>query len=188
MKSPLKKILLIALLFNYFSCSSNLDFDQVQVIETTPVFNVSLGYFNITSDGFKTISSVPLTTLSNDIEYRIFENQLLKNNIEKQEYIIDIANSFNRAFEVEIGFLDIKGNNTYKPHSFTVEALDTNFKEIISIDNIDAENSSVKNTTTLRLNIGFKDKTTPFDITSAGAFNFKSSTTLYLRTSINNQE
>lgn len=191
MMSPLKKLLLIVLLVNYFSCSSNLDFDQVQQIETTPIFNISLGFFSVTSPGFSgvsSISSAPITSITEDIEYRIFENSILRNNLAKQEYSIEIANTFNRAFEIEISFLDSDGNNTYKSYSYTVNALDTNFREIIAINDIDDEYSNVKNTTTLRIEISLEDKSTPLNPASTGSFNFKSYTTLYLKTSINNQE
>lgn len=187
MKLILKKILLITFFINYFSCTSNLDFEQVEVIETTPIYNVSLGFFNITSNGFSGPDNIPVTSVSSDIEYRIFENTLLRDNLKKQEYAIEITNLFNRAFEIEISFLDFDGNNTFSSFTYTVNANDRDFKEKIIIDDIDTRNSNVKNTTTLRLKISLEDESIPLNEANSGSFNFKSSTTLYLGTSINHQ-
>lgn len=188
MRIYLQKNLLILFLINFISCSSNLDFEQALEIETTPIFNISLGFFKITSDGFTSNNASPITSVNEDIEYRIFENQILRDNITKQEYDIEINNTFNREFNITIAFLDFEENNTFNPVSYTVNANDTNFKETIVIDNIDSVNSNVKNTTTLRLTISLKDETRPLNQGSSGVFNFKSSTTVYLATTTKSKE
>ena len=81
MRIYLQKNLLILFLINFISCSSNLDFEQALEIETTPIFNISLGFFKITSDGFTSNNASPITSVNEDIEYRIFENQILRDNI-----------------------------------------------------------------------------------------------------------
>lgn len=183
----IKKSLLFAILINCFSCSSNLDFEQVQVLEASPAIHISLGFFNLTSPVFSDISSasgVPMISLVENVEYPIFENSILRDHLVAQEYTIEIANSFNRAFEVEISFLDRSGNNTFTPVLYTIEANNSNFKEKITVDDIETTNSTMKNTTTLRLQIRVKNQSIPLKPASEGSFVFKSFTSLYLSTSI----
>lgn len=187
MKLP-KKIILIAFSAIFLSCLSNLDFEQVKEIETTPVFNISLGFFNISSDGFASNNSAPITSISEDIEYRIFENQILRDNLIRQEYNINVVNTFNRSFILSVSFLDENGTDTFTSVSYTIAANDTDFKEKVIINDIATSNSVVKNTTILRLKLSLEDESNPISATSAGTFNFKSSTTVYLGTSINNEE
>jgi hypothetical protein len=186
MKLP-NKIILIAFLGILFSCSSNLDFDQVQDLETTPVYNIPLGYFTISSNGFISDAATPIVSVSEIIEYRIFDNSLLRDNLVRQNFSIEIINTFNRAFIISIGFLDENDNQTFPSSSYTVNANQQDFKEQIVIDNIDTNNSNVKNTKKLSLTINLEDQSTPLRA-SNGFFNFKSSTTVYLKTSIKDEE
>jgi len=182
-----KKKILIAILVNCFSCSSDLDFEQAQILETSPVFNISLGFFSLNSIVFADLSSasgVSMTSFVEDMEYQIFENSILRDHLVAQEYTIEIANTFNRTFEVEISFLDRSGNSTFTSVLYTIEANNSNFKEKITIDDVETTNNTVKNTTTLRLEIRVKDQSIPLRPASVGSFVFKSFTTLYLSTSI----
>ena len=190
MKLP-SKLILIAFLSAFFSCSSNLDFEQVKNIETSPVLNVPLGYFTISAEGFTenfgTISASNIS-VNEDIEYRIYENQILRDNITRQDFDIEIVNTFNRAFTITISFLDQNERETFPTVLYRVGENEQNFREKIIIDNINDANSGVKNTQKLRLNIDLEDNTTPLNSSDLGSFNFKSSTTLFLRTSINTEE
>lgn len=190
MKLP-NKLILIAFLGVFFSCSSNLDFEQVENIETLPVLNVPLRYFTVSAEGFTedfgTISASNIS-VNEDIEYRIYENQILRDNIIRQDFDIEIINTFNRAFTISISFLDENESETFTTVLYRVSENQQNFKEKIIIDNIKDVNSSVKNTQKLRLTINLEDPTVPLTRSDFGSFNFKSSTTLFLRTAINTEE
>lgn len=183
----LNKIILITFLGIFFSCSSNLDLDQVQDLETTPVFNIPLGFFSISFQGFINTLDEPIVSVSEIIEYRIFDFSLLRDNLVRQDYDIEINNSFKRAFVITIGFLDENDSQTFPSSSFRINANQQNFKEKIVIENTDTTNSNVKNTNKLSLTIRLEDTSMSLGI-SNGALNFKSSTTLYLRTSIKDEE
>jgi hypothetical protein len=183
----LNKFFLITFLGFVFSCSNNLDFDQVQEIETAPVFNISLGFFNITSNGFAGAGSAPLPSVNEDIEYRIFENQLLRDNLVRLEYNINITNTFNRSFTFSFRFLDENGDTTFLSDSYIIDANSASFEEILIHDK-ELLNNNIKETTRLRLELSLEDKSVPLSAGSAGTFSFKSSTIVYLETSINNEE
>jgi hypothetical protein len=181
-----RKIITVILVGFLFSCSSNLDFEQVNQIEAEPVFNISLGFFNISPTDFSGVGVSPVPSVNEDIEYRIFENQLLSDNLNRLEYTIGITNTFNRAFVFSFRFLDENGGDTFISESYSVDANSAISEEILIYDK-NSLNNNIRQTKSLRLELSFEDPSEPLSPSTTGTFQFKSSTTVYLKTSINNQ-
>lgn len=96
------KILILTSLF--FSCSSDLDFDQANDLKLEPVFVANLAYFNI-----------PATQLANDggtqilfdvQEFTAFKDSFFRDHLAKAEFDFEIENTIVRAFRVEMLLID----------------------------------------------------------------------------------
>ncbi|MDB2385691.1 hypothetical protein N9V96_04390, partial [Polaribacter sp.] len=151
-------------------------------------YTLSLGYFTLFSSDFVSPNGTPIVAATENIEYRIFDNQVLKENLIRQDFDIEITNTFNRSFEISLNFLDNNRNNTYQQIRYVVPANTQNFKESIVIDNINTSNSRIKDTERITVSISLEDASVPLGPDTVGAFNFQSSTTIYLKTSIKEGE
>jgi len=83
------------------SCIQNVDFDQVQEIEITPVVKSSLTFFNLDSLDFNGTNFV----LDNS-EFSFFDSDLAQRDVIKIELIFKINNTFNKDFNIVYQFLD----------------------------------------------------------------------------------
>ncbi|MCP2027266.1 hypothetical protein L1276_002423 [Flavobacterium sp. HSC-32F16] len=96
-------ILFSAILF--LSCSSDLDFDQIDDFKIEPVFVANVAHFNVKAneiDDDGTAHQIPP-----DVEdFDVFKNKFLNDNLTKAELNFETENTFNRAFKVEITFID----------------------------------------------------------------------------------
>lgn len=96
-------IIFSAILF--FSCSSDLDFDQIDDFKIEPVFVANVAHFDIKADQIEddgTGHQIPP-----DVEdFDVFKNKFLNDNLTKAELNFEIQNTFNRAFKVEIMLID----------------------------------------------------------------------------------
>lgn len=97
------KILFSSILF--LSCSSNLDFDQVNDFKIEPVFVANVAHFNIKANEIPDDGSGH--QLPPDVEdFDVFKNKFLNDNLTKAELNFELENTINRAFKVEIQFID----------------------------------------------------------------------------------
>ena len=97
------KILLLAFLF--LSCSSDLDFDQVDDLKLEPVFAANLAYFNI--EGNKISDNGQGQVIPPDTEdFDIFRRKFFTENLAKAALDFEIENTVNRAFSLDLVFLN----------------------------------------------------------------------------------
>lgn len=97
---------LLLLVIVCFSCASDLDFNQVNDVKLEPVFVSNLASFEIPAKDFVTggveqnvIYAVPTVDIFNDSFFR--------NNLVKAGLDFEINNTINRAYTLEITFLDV---------------------------------------------------------------------------------
>ena len=89
----------------FFSCSSNLDFDQVDDLVLQPTFVANLAYFTVTADQIVDDGSgFPIPPAVEDFD--VFKNKFFNENLIKTEFNFEIENTINRAFEVDLILLD----------------------------------------------------------------------------------
>lgn len=103
-----------------FSCTSDLDYDQANDIKLEPVFIANFANFDISPNEFvmngleqPTIIAVP--TLD------VFNDEFFRKSLKKVEFFLDIENTINRIFEVNLQFLD-RDNLVVYTTNFTVPA------------------------------------------------------------------
>ncbi|MEN2400963.1 hypothetical protein GKZ90_0014350 [Flavobacterium sp. MC2016-06] len=99
--SSISKIFILASLF--FSCSSDLDFNQVNDLKLEPVIVANLAYFNLPAAQIQNGQQIPPDVESFDIFRRKFFTEHLK----KAALDFEIENTISKAFALNIIFIDV---------------------------------------------------------------------------------
>ena len=132
--SGISKIIgILVLIFLSFSCSSDLDFDQIDDLKLEPVAVANLTYFNIPANDFVDNGS-ELNIAFDAQDFNPFRNSLMQEDLMKAEFNFEITNTINRAYKIDLVLIDVQ-NNTIETLSFNVQAYSggtnvLNFKEV----------------------------------------------------------
>lgn len=172
---PLIYLLILSILL-FTSCVKNVDFDQVDDIEITPVVKASLIYFDITASDFD------VTSFNTDVtEFQLFDNNTVQDDVTKIDLIFDIENTFNKNFNIIYSFLNEAGEVVS-----TINLLsnsDTNLNEIITFENQELANLlSAKAIVVSVVIIPNSNPTTP-----QMNLNFKSAADVYFKINVNEE-
>jgi hypothetical protein len=95
-------ILLCAL---FFSCSSDLDFDQTKDLKLEPVFVANLAYFDIPANKFVD-NGTEQQIAFDEQNFDIFKEKFFNDHLAKAEFAFEIENTVNRAFTLNILLLN----------------------------------------------------------------------------------
>jgi hypothetical protein len=92
------------LLFS-FSCSSDLDFEQVNNLELRPVVVANLSSFDVVAN--KLVNNGSEQSISMDTpDVGVFNSSFLKDNLNKANLSFEVNNTINRAFTLQLLFLN----------------------------------------------------------------------------------
>lgn len=111
------KVLLLAFLF--FSCSSDLDFDQVKDFKLEPVFVANLAYFDVPANEIPNDGTGQI--LFDQLEFTAFRDKFFKENLVKANLDFEIENTIPRAFTVDVVLLD-ENNKKLETDSYSIPA------------------------------------------------------------------
>jgi hypothetical protein len=127
----IKLCTVILLLINIFSCTKNVDFDQIDAVEITPNYLITLVFFELYAPDFldSVNTEVPIQV---DL-VRAPLKDLPQKNLEKVEFTIQTTNSFNRKFNAQIVFLDANNNPIYRLDPIVIPENSTELVTIIEI-------------------------------------------------------
>lgn len=171
------KILLFAFLF--FSCSSDLDFDQVNDFKLEPVFVANLAHFNVPAD--QIVVNGQAQQIASDIEdFDAFRKKFFTEHLAKAEMNFEIENSINRAFTLNILLLN-DNDEVLQTITFEIPAY-SGSSNVIKYPTEVFENDRLallKQTT----KVGFLIQVasgTPIDQDSTGNLKLRSSATVYM--------
>lgn len=103
--------------FLLFSCSSDLDFDQVNDFKLEPVFVANLAYFDIPAN--KLVDDGGTNIYPDVRDFDIFKNKFFNERLKKAEFDFEIENNINRSFVINM-LLISEGNQILQTLSFTV--------------------------------------------------------------------
>ena len=116
--SSLRKILsLLFSVFLLFSCSSDLDFDQVNDFKIEPVFVANLTYFNILAN--KLVDDGGTSIYPDVRDFDVFKDKFFNERLKKAEFDFEVENNINRAFILNMLLLNDQ-NQVLQTLSFTV--------------------------------------------------------------------
>ncbi len=115
------KHLAVAILFCFFitSCTKEVDFNQAKDLTLEPVLASDLIFFNAPAANFF-VDGSELSTIRDSVIIDLFNRDFVVDNVVKAEFVFETTNSINRAFSVQVDFLD---DTDLLKHSFTVSTL-----------------------------------------------------------------
>lgn len=123
--------LFVILLFTA-SCASDLDFDQVNTVKLEPVFVANLAYFNVPAADFVT-NGQEQNTVFDTPTAEFFNDKFLKDNLKKVDFFIELENTINRAYVLDVAFLDNANNPVYTTN-FSIPAYSGSVNKVSKID------------------------------------------------------
>lgn len=161
----------------FLSCSSDLDFDQVNNFTIEPVFVANLAYFDlkandITGDG----SGYQIPEVTEDFD--VFKNRFLNERLTKAELDFEMENTINRAFKVEMMLID-QNNKTLETITLNVppyvsgSSIKTYTTEVFEVERLALLKRTVK--------VGFAVTIEPGAVGVSGNLKLKSGATAYMK-------
>ena len=166
-----------------FSCTENLDFNQVRAYVATPIYTSSLTYFTVLPAHFvDPTGTIVAQEISDVSDFKIFENIYIRNNVVKIDFDIEIKNEFDRGFTVKIDLLNSNNSSVYRFENLNISSRDLSFRHKEEIEIV--ANLAIKSTTKVRITIEIEQNTTPLSPKDLSEFEFKSSASVYIESSI----
>lgn len=99
---------LMLLMLIGFNCTKPIDLNQVNDLVLEPVIESSLIFYKATANDFF-LGGNEETTVEDFIEIDFFNNSFVQDNLIKTEFVFNIENSINRAYQLHVDFLDARG-------------------------------------------------------------------------------
>lgn len=103
-------IFFLSLLF--LSCSSDLDFDQANDLELKPILVANLASFDIQANQF-VIGGVEQPVVGDVMNFKLFNDPDFTNNISQTDLFFEFNNTINRAYQINLYFLDANDSRLY---------------------------------------------------------------------------
>lgn len=160
------------------SCTSNLDFNQVNTVSAKPIVVANLASFDVPANEF--VNNGAELTVSGDLQnFDVFRNTFFKDNLIRTDFFFEINNTISRDYIIDLVLIDSNNSPLYNikinvPAYTGVEKLVTQ-TEIFENTKLDLLKSTTK--------IAFSVTMLPGTIlseTSAGSLKLRSSATVYL--------
>ena len=180
MKLPmLHKVLAIAVLLLFsFSCASDLDFDQANDLKLEPIVVANLAYFNVEAKDFASVG-LGQTMFIDQTTTDIFNDSFFRRRIKKVELLFELENTINRAYAVDLSFLDRNGQEIYNANLYVQHYAGAENKvdktEVFDGAKLDL----LKRTTTIVFSLSMLPGT-PLSSNSPGSLKFRSGVTAYI--------
>lgn len=102
---PNKISVLLLLILLSFSCSSNLDFDQVNDFKLEPVFIANLTYFEIPANQF-IVNGMEQGIAFDAKDFDIFRDFYFRKNLRRADFFFEINNTITKSYTIDILLLD----------------------------------------------------------------------------------
>lgn len=174
-----KIFLLLFLPLVFISCSSDLDFDQVDDLKLKPVFVANVAHFDVPANEFTDNGQEQLIAID-EAEFDVFKKKFFTDNLVKLELDCETENTIARAFTIDLLLFnendDVLETITLETPAYSGNSnLIKHTTEIFEGQRLDLLKQTVK--------IGFVVKMgpgVPLDENSPGSLKLKSGATAYL--------
>jgi hypothetical protein len=95
-----------------FSCSSDLDFNQVNDLKLEPVFIANLSYFDVPANDF--VDNGVEQYVSYDVQnFNYFREKFFRDNLKRADFDFEITNTINRSYSLDLNFLNQNDQTVY---------------------------------------------------------------------------
>jgi hypothetical protein len=94
------------------SCSSDLDFDQVNDLKLEPVIVANLATFDVQANQF-VIGGMEQPVTGDVMDFEVFKENLLDENLNRVDFFFEFNNTINRGFRVNLYLLDANNKPIY---------------------------------------------------------------------------
>ena len=168
--------LLLTMLF--FSCSSDLDFNQANDFKLQPVFIANLSSFDIPAPEF-TDNGTEKRLIFDAKEFDVFRDSFFRKNLRRADFFFEINNTITRSYTIDIVLLDINDQPIFNIH-FNVPAYNGTKNQVtrtIIFENADLEMLKKTRRMGFVLTMGAGPA---LNASSPGSLQLKSSATAYL--------
>lgn len=160
------------------SCSSDLDFDQVNNIKLQPVIEANLANFDITANDF-VINGVEQRQISQIVNFDVFKDAFFNENLNRADFFFEFNNTINRNFRVSFVFMD-DNNTRLQTITIDVPAYNGVEKLVTETEIFEKANlNNLKKTTKIAFMASIIQGSN-LNQTSLGSLKMRSSGTLYL--------
>ncbi len=163
------------------SCTKPIDFDQANDFETTPVIESSFVFFNETARDFFDFGT--FLSAEDFILIDFFGNDFIEENLLRADLDIEVTNSINRGFEIQVDFLDAADQ---LQHTFTIEiepSVDNdNLITTHTEEFVDSQLDALKRTRRIVFSISILPGV-PIDASTIGSLQLQSKVLFYFNTS-----
>lgn len=133
-KKRIKWLLLSILCLLMLDCSEPVDFEQTDDLSLVPVIESSLFFYEGTAGNFFLGGAGTISTPPETIELGIFKDDFVQENLVKAEFVFESTNSINRAYSLEVNFLN---DNNVLLHSLTINTPASPDREKLLIEYIE---------------------------------------------------
>lgn len=96
----------------FFSCSSDLDFDQVNDLKLEPVLVGNLATFDVPATEF-VIDGNEQNVAGDVMNFDVFRNTYFTDSVRRADFFFEIDNTINRDYRINLYFLDANNNPLY---------------------------------------------------------------------------
>lgn len=178
----MKHILTLVLLSAFFfSCISDVDFDQADDIEISTPHLISLVYFTADANYFLDDLSNETLFVSDTTELPIFGGSYNENYLIQADFQFKISNTFNRSVALQVKFLNEDDNGIYVFNTMNIpfNTIDFENTQIITEINIPLVLPTEKVVFNVLLDLG----STPLDPSQNMEFELQSATTFHYQIS-----
>jgi hypothetical protein len=172
-----KFLKIFALSVFFISCSSDLDFNQVNDLKLEPVVVTNLASFDVQANQFL-VGGVEQTVSGDLMNFDVFKQPFLDQNLNRADFYFEISNTINRGFKVNLILLDANNNPLYTipfdVPAYTVGQAPVTTTEIFQNAKLDL----LKNTSKIAFVVNLMPGP-PLSSSSLGSLKLRSSATLY---------
>ena len=96
-------ILILSSLF--LSCSSDLDFDQINQLKLEPVVVLNLATFDVPANEF-VIGGIEQNVAGDVVNFDVFRDTYFTDSLKRADFFFEINNTINRAYRINLYLLD----------------------------------------------------------------------------------
>ncbi|NMH87770.1 hypothetical protein [Flavivirga algicola] len=121
--------LVVAISLSLLSCVKDVDFDQADDFEISPVVESSLIFFEGQANRFL-LNTNEIVSIKDSVTVEFFNSNFIVDNLIKSEFVFEAVNSISKEFQVRV---DLINDLELQVHSFTLTASpSTNGNDVLS--------------------------------------------------------